>query len=86
MRLVLAPLLRIMFRPRFVGRENMPAGGPCFIITNHCQVYDAFMVNLEFYDEPTAGLLTEEYFRGGLVTWMLRGIGVAATRKYQPQS
>ena len=86
MRLVLAPLLRIMFRPRFVGRENMPAGGPCFIITNHCQVYDAFMVNLEFYDEPTSGLLTEEYFRGGLVTWMLRGIGVAATRKFQPQS
>ncbi|MCH8024309.1 MAG: 1-acyl-sn-glycerol-3-phosphate acyltransferase, partial [Candidatus Marinimicrobia bacterium] len=86
MRLVLAPLLRIMFRPRFVGRENMPAGGPCFIITNHCQVYDAFMVNLEFYDEPTAGLLTEEYFRGGLVTWMLRGIGVVATRKFQPQS
>ncbi len=86
MRLVLAPLLRIVFRPRFVGRENIPAGGPCFIITNHCQVYDAFMVNLEFYDEPTAGLLTEEYFRGGLVPWMRRGIGVAATRKFQPQS
>ncbi len=86
MRLVLAPLLRFMFRPRFVGRENMPVGGPCFIITNHSQAYDAFMVNLEFYDEPTAGLLTEEYFRGGFVTWLLRRIGGVATRKFQPQT
>ncbi|MCK4578036.1 MAG: 1-acyl-sn-glycerol-3-phosphate acyltransferase [Candidatus Marinimicrobia bacterium] len=64
----------------------MPVTGPCFVIGYHAHTYDAFMANLWMHDEPTAGIITEEYFRGGLVTWALRNVGSVKTRKYQPQS
>lgn len=84
-RIMLAPLLRYIFKPTILGRENMPTDGPCFLLSNHANTYDGFLINLEIYSSPTATLLTEEYFRGGLVTFLFKSIGAVPTKKFLPQ-
>ena len=59
MRLVLVPLLRLIHRPAVIGRENMPTGGPCFLIANHSGLYDMFFLNYPIRHEALAGIMTD---------------------------
>jgi hypothetical protein len=68
-----------------IGKENMPAGGPCFIISSHSNPFDGFLIGTKF-KEPMASVMTEEYFRGGVFTWLFQQIGLAPTRKFEPQA
>ncbi|MFB0515152.1 MAG: lysophospholipid acyltransferase family protein, partial [Candidatus Neomarinimicrobiota bacterium] len=85
MRLVLVPSLRLLFRPRVIGKKHLPVAGPCFIIANHSNLYDGFIINV-FLFEPTASVMVEEYFRGGFLAWVFKKIGLVPTRKFQPQA
>jgi len=86
MRLVFVPLMRIINRPVLIGREHMPASGPCFIIANHSGMYDSFLINYFFEHEAFAGIMTDEYLREGFMAYLFKQLGVVATRKFQPQT
>lgn len=45
-RYVLAPLARIVYRPRVDGLENVPAEGPVIIAANHRAVLDTAVISL----------------------------------------
>ena len=42
---ILKPIAWLLFRPRFEGKENIPASGPVILASNHCHLSDpAFVV------------------------------------------
>ncbi|MGH3756978.1 lysophospholipid acyltransferase family protein [Actinophytocola sp.] len=45
-RYVLAPLVRLVYRPRVEGLENVPAEGPVIIAANHRAVLDTAVISL----------------------------------------
>ncbi|GAB4012482.1 lysophospholipid acyltransferase family protein [Nocardioides ultimimeridianus] len=55
-RLVMMPLLRLVFAMRISGQENVPASGPVVIAPNHKSFWDAFFI--------AASLKRRIYFMG----------------------
>jgi 1-acyl-sn-glycerol-3-phosphate acyltransferase len=45
-RIVLLPLVKVLYRFRITGREHIPKDGPCVIAPNHKSFYDSFFVGL----------------------------------------
>jgi 1-acyl-sn-glycerol-3-phosphate acyltransferase len=45
-RLILFPLVKILYRFRITGKEHIPAEGPVVIAPNHKSFYDSFFVGL----------------------------------------
>ena len=60
---VLAPILRLMFRPTAHGLENVPATGACIIAGNHNSFLDNFMIPLVVPRRVTF-LAKSDYFTG----------------------
>jgi 1-acyl-sn-glycerol-3-phosphate acyltransferase len=62
-RLVLAPLARLIYRPVIEGRSNVPRSGPVIIAANHLSFIDSVVIPL-VAPRPVAFLAKAEYFRG----------------------
>ena len=45
-RFFLAPLFKILFRPRIIGRENIPYEGPAVIAGNHKHALDPILIDV----------------------------------------
>lgn len=78
-RVVLAPAARLVFRPRIIGRENVPRTGPVLIASNHLSFIDSVVITL-VAPRSVSFLAKSEYFTGtGIRGWMSRsffsGIG-----------
>ncbi|WP_104820746.1 1-acyl-sn-glycerol-3-phosphate acyltransferase [Kitasatospora sp. MMS16-BH015] len=77
MKMIVAPLLRIFFRPWMEGEENIPAEGPAIIASNHLSFSDSFFLpalmkrrvtfiaKAEYFNTPgLKGKLTAAFFKG----------------------
>lgn len=85
LRRTILPYIRAMWRPELVNEHNFPKG-PCFIYGNHAHNLDPFMLNLfTAWGDSTSGVLTMEHMRKGPLAYLLRGIGLLATRKAVPE-
>jgi 1-acyl-sn-glycerol-3-phosphate acyltransferase len=78
-KVILGPLLRIVFRPWAEGTENVPRAGPAIIASNHLSFSDHFFGPLPLPRKVTF-LAKAEYFTGsgikGLVSRaFFRGVG-----------
>ncbi|MFP5019278.1 lysophospholipid acyltransferase family protein [Pseudonocardia phyllosphaerae] len=78
-RYVLAPLVRLVWRPRVHGADRIPLRGPVVLAANHRAVFDTVIIPL-VAPRPVAFLGKAEYFtgrglRGRLVASFLRGLG-----------
>ncbi|PTR32323.1 1-acyl-sn-glycerol-3-phosphate acyltransferase [Rhodococcus sp. OK519] len=71
---LIGPALRLMGRPRIIGREHIPRRGPVILAANHLAVADSFYLTLAAR-RPTTFLAKAEYFEG-------RGIVGAAKRRF----
>ncbi|MFV0137345.1 lysophospholipid acyltransferase family protein [Streptomyces sp. HMX87] len=60
---LLGPLLRLVFRPRIEGRENVPAAGPAIVAGNHLSFSDHFLMPAVLRRRITF-LAKAEYFTG----------------------
>jgi 1-acyl-sn-glycerol-3-phosphate acyltransferase len=79
MRRVVAPILRLLFRPRIEGLENVPAYGPLIIASNHLSFIDSFIIPLSI-PRPVSYLAKADYFekpgpRGRLIRWFMLTLG-----------
>jgi 1-acyl-sn-glycerol-3-phosphate acyltransferase len=45
-RILLVPLFRLIYRPRVIGRENVPASGPVILASNHLSFIDSVVIPL----------------------------------------
>lgn len=70
------PGVHLMWRPRIVGRENMPKKGPCFVYGNHAMYLDPFVLNIFLGMDITAGIMAREFLRKGVKAYFMRKIGM----------
>ncbi|MEX2290701.1 MAG: lysophospholipid acyltransferase family protein [Mycobacteriales bacterium] len=77
---VLAPILRLLFRPYVTGAENLPEEGAAILAGNHTTFLDNFMIPLVVPRKVTF-LAKSDYFTGpGPKGWLqksfFRGVGM----------
>jgi 1-acyl-sn-glycerol-3-phosphate acyltransferase len=83
-RMTIIPTMRYFCNPIIVGREHMPTTGPVFLFGNHSNNFDPFILNHKLTQEPTAGVMTSEYFRKKTSRFFMGSIGIVPTVKYVP--
>lgn len=70
--IVIGPLIKAIFRPWIVGRDNVPASGAAILASNHLSFSDSIMLPL-MIDRPMSFLAKSDYFTGrGLKGWSTR--------------
>ena len=62
-RLLVGPVLRLVFRPWVVGLEHVPKEGPAILASNHLSFSDSFFLPLVL-DRPVTFLAKSDYFTG----------------------
>jgi 1-acyl-sn-glycerol-3-phosphate acyltransferase len=78
-KLSLGPLLRVLFRPRVEGLENIPEHGAAILASNHLSFCDSVFLPA-LVPRRVTFLAKSEYFtgtgiKGTLVRWFMSGIG-----------
>ena len=69
---VIGPIVKAIWRPRIVGRRNVPAEGAAILASNHLSFIDSVFLPL-MIDRPMAFLAKSDYFTGkGLKGWATR--------------
>ncbi|PJJ71411.1 1-acyl-sn-glycerol-3-phosphate acyltransferase [Diaminobutyricimonas aerilata] len=90
-RVFLAPLARLLFRPRIVGRRNVPKEGGVLLASNHLSFIDSVVITLvaprsvsflaksSYFDGPgLKGAISRAFFTGIGAVPVVRGAGQAA--------
>lgn len=62
-RVILRPLFWLLYRPRVVGRENVPASGPVLLASNHLASLDTVIIPTSA-TRPVQFLIKSAYFTG----------------------
>lgn len=71
-RALLAPVARLIFRPRIIGKANVPKRGAVLIASNHLSFVDSVVITL-VAPRSVSFLAKAEYFTGtGLRGWVSR--------------
>jgi 1-acyl-sn-glycerol-3-phosphate acyltransferase len=69
---VLGPFLKLIFRPKVEGRDNVPSQGPAIIASNHLSFSDSIFMPLMVKRRVTF-VAKHEYFTGkGLKGWLMK--------------
>src|SRR5918992_617219 len=79
-RAVLSVLFRVIYRPRVIGLENIPATGPVILASNHLSFVDSMVIPM-VVPRRVAFLAKSEYFtgtgvKGTLTRWWFNGFGM----------
>lgn len=82
MKLVLAILFRVVYRPTVNGAENIPRSGPLLLASNHLSFVDSMVIPL-VVPRRVAFLAKSDYFtgtgvKGTLSRWWFNGFGMVA--------
>jgi len=77
---VLTPLLRLGFRVRVEGRENVPRRGPVILASNHRAFLDSVFIPLVLRRRVTF-VAKAEYFDNPRTAWFFRGVGQIPIRR-----
>jgi 1-acyl-sn-glycerol-3-phosphate acyltransferase len=73
---ILGPLLRLMFRPRVSGLENIPPSGGAILAANHVSFLDPLLLPLVVPRRRVLFLTKVKYIDKPFLRWFLRGAGV----------
>ncbi|GGS40432.1 1-acyl-sn-glycerol-3-phosphate acyltransferase [Actinokineospora fastidiosa] len=77
--ILLGPLLRLFFRPKIEGAENIPAAGGALLASNHLAVSDSFflplMVDRRVTFPAKIEYFTEPGIKGRFKKWFFTGVG-----------
>ena len=86
-RLTIQPMSRVLWRPKLMSGERfLELEKPCFVYGNHSQNYDPFITNIfTHWNNSTAGVLTQEYFRTPFRAKAMNNIQLIPTKKHVPE-
>jgi 1-acyl-sn-glycerol-3-phosphate acyltransferase len=77
---VLTPILRVCFRVKVDGRENVPRQGPVILAVNHRSFLDSIFLPLVLPRRVTF-VAKAEYFDDPKSAWFFRGVGQIPIRR-----
>ena len=77
---LLGPLLRLLYRPKAKGLENIPADGPVILACNHQSFIDSFFVPL-VVKRQVVFLGKADYFSTRRTAWFFKAAGVIPVRR-----
>lgn len=77
---VATAVIRLTFRWRVVGRENIPPQGPVVVCANHRSYWDPPLVGCAL-PRPVHFMAKEELFRIPLFGWLIRRLGAFPVRR-----
>ena len=70
---ILGPWLRLIFRPKVVGLENVPTEGPAILASNHLSFADNILIPLVIPRRRVTFVAKQEYFTSpGFKGWFMR--------------
>src|SRR5437773_2331358 len=76
---LLGPLLRLFFRPKVIGKQNIPDTGGAILASNHLAVADSFFMPLMLKRRVTfpakLEYFTQPGIKGRLKKWFFTGMG-----------
>ena len=76
----LGPLLRLLYRPKAKGVENVPTDGPFILAVNHQSFIDSFFVPL-VVKRRVVFLGKADYFTSARTSWFMKAAGVIPIRR-----
>jgi 1-acyl-sn-glycerol-3-phosphate acyltransferase len=77
---VLTPIMRVCFRVKVEGRENLPARGPVILASNHRSFLDSIFIPAIMRRRVTF-VAKAEYFDDPKTAWFFRGVGQIPVRR-----
>jgi 1-acyl-sn-glycerol-3-phosphate acyltransferase len=78
---LLGPLLRILYRPKTLGLENIPAEGPAILAANHQSFLDDLLLPLMVKKRKVVFLAKADYFDNWYLRWFFKGANVIPVRR-----
>ncbi len=79
-RLVLTPIVMLLFRGRSITTDNVPASGPVILAPNHFSNMDHFLM-AAFIRRRVNFVAKSQLFKGGLIQWIIVSGGVFPVRR-----
>src|SRR5437660_7847986 len=76
----LGPFLRLMYRPKARGLENVPGDGPVILASNHVSFIDSMFIPLVI-KRKVVFLGKADYFTSAKTAWFFRAAGVIPVRR-----
>lgn len=77
---VLAPIMRLMFRPQVEGMERIPGDGPVILAGNHLTFIDSIVLPVvtkrQVFFIGKDEYVTGKGFKGRLMAWFFTGVGM----------
>jgi 1-acyl-sn-glycerol-3-phosphate acyltransferase len=80
MKVVLTPILRVVYRVKVDGREHVPARGPVILAANHRSFLDSIFLPLVIRRRVTY-VAKAEYFDDPKTAWFFRAVGQIPIRR-----
>src|SRR6201993_118954 len=80
LKIVLTPILRLIYRVRIEGRENVPASGPVILASNHQSFIDSIFLPLVVRRRVTF-VAKAEYFESWKTAWFFRAVGMIPLKR-----
>jgi len=78
---VLGPLLRLMYRPKVEGLENVPTEGGAIIAPNHQSFLDDFLLPLVIRKRKIVMMAKADYFDKWYSAWFFKAAGCIPVRR-----
>ena len=80
LKIVLTPILRLVYRVRVEGRENVPRSGPVILASNHQSFIDSIFLPLCVRRRVTF-VAKAEYFETWKTAWFFRAVGMIPLKR-----
>jgi 1-acyl-sn-glycerol-3-phosphate acyltransferase len=78
---LLGPVLRLMYRPKVKGLENIPADEPAILAANHQSFLDDLLLPLMVPKRKVVFLAKADYFDKWYLRWFFKGANVIPVRR-----
>src|SRR5438309_6010998 len=77
----LGPILRLWYRPRVTGLDNVPDRGPAILAPNHESFLDDFLLPLVIRKRKVVMMAKADYFDKWYTAWFFKAAGCIPVRR-----
>jgi 1-acyl-sn-glycerol-3-phosphate acyltransferase len=78
---ILGPVLRLMYRPKAIGLENIPSDGAAILAANHQSFLDDMLMPLVVPKRKVVFLAKADYFDKWYLSWFFKGANAIPVRR-----